>query len=273
MTEYPIFIAHGGERIAAIVTVPDDEPTSLVLLAQGLGAPRSHRYGLWCRTARQLIEHRIASVRFDYPQLGDSTGIFAADLKTPPAAALSEVVNVTRDVLGIQHYGIVGNCIGLLAAFEIAKRDSACVSVACVITDPPKVILVDRSTPAYQQRAKQLSRKVPKLRRIARRHFHVRKGSLRHGLIPEVEEVLQSTDMLFLLTGSEETGRRLGANVARLQSGLGKRAGHRAEVRTIAAQGTDQFVLPLTTHPQVVEALTQWMSQTLPHAEPAKKAS
>ena len=75
MNEHPMFVPWAdGEHLAAMLTVPDAPSRGLVLLLQGLGPPRSHRYQLWTRTARALAERGIASVRMDYPQVGDSTG-------------------------------------------------------------------------------------------------------------------------------------------------------------------------------------------------------
>lgn len=263
MTEYPIFIPLGQEHLAAIVTVPQEQPTSVVLFLQGLGAPRSHRYGLWKKTAHGLAEQGIASVRFDYPQLGDSTGVFRAEMDTPPVEEARAVLDAARDALEVERFGLIGNCMGLLAGFEIAATDPACASVGCFLTDPPRGIIVDRSTPSYQLAARRMSRKLPHLRRLVGRFVHVRKGSFRHGLTPEVAQTMSSCNMLFLLVGSPETGRRLGDHVTRLREQIGVGTDRRVEVKTVVADGTELLQIPLQAHPQVVDAFVTWMSETL----------
>lgn len=265
MTEYPIFIPHDGEHLAAIICVPDEHPKSLVFCIQGLGAPRSHRYGLWTRTARRLAERQIASVRFDYPQIGDSTGVFNADFDSPPVGEVRAVLDLVRDSVGIEKYGVIGNCVGLLAGLDLAAKDPDCLSVGCLLKDPPKEVIVDRNTPVYQRKVQRMSRKVPRARRFVRRFVHVKKGSLRHGLTSDVARTMQSSDVLFLFTGKATTGQRLSEKVAALHSELLKKGtAGRVEVKTIEVAGTEQFQLPLTTHPQVIDAFVDWMTETLP---------
>ena len=263
MNEYPIFVPFGQEHLAAIVTVPEEQPTSVVLFLQGLGAPRSHRYGLWKKTAHGLAERGLASVRLDYPQLGDSSGVFRAEMETPPVEEARAALDTARDALGVERFGVIGNCMGLLAGFELAATEPACASVGCFLTDPPRGIIVDRSTPSYQLAARRMSRKVPSLRRFASQFVHVRKGSFRHGLTPEVARTMRSCSMLFLLVGSPETGRRLGEHVNRLREQIGVGTDRRVDVQTVVADGTELLQIPLQAHPQVVDAFVTWMSETL----------
>ena len=133
MSEHPVFIPHGAERLAAIVTVPDGPPRGLALLLQGLGAPRSHKYGVWTRTARALADRDIASVRFDYQSIGDSTGTLVADLHHPPVEEAIVVANTTMGILGVEAVAAVGNCMGARTALAVGSRLAGCVSVACVL--------------------------------------------------------------------------------------------------------------------------------------------
>jgi pimeloyl-ACP methyl ester carboxylesterase len=267
VTEYPFFVPYDGEHIAAIVCVPDTEAKSFVLCIQGLGAPRSHRYGLWVRTARRLAEHGIASVRFDYPQVGDSTGVFKADMDDPPLGEARTILSTAQQVLGIKEYGLIGNCLGLLAGLEIGSQDPNCKSIVCLLKDPPKEVLVDRTTPNYQLKARRMSRKMPRVRSFVRRFVHVKKGSWRQGLTGDVARALRSNDVLFLFTGKASTGERLRDKVTALHSELRKKGPvGRFEVTTMEVAGTEQFQLPLTTHPLVIDAFVEWMTSTLPSA-------
>src|SRR5206468_3179120 len=73
--EFPVFVPSRGERIGAVIAVPDADPRGLVLLMPGGGgAPRAHRYAMYTKVARGLAERGIASVRMDWRGVGDSTG-------------------------------------------------------------------------------------------------------------------------------------------------------------------------------------------------------
>ena len=75
MREFPVFVPSRGERIGAVIAVPEEDPRGLVLLMPGGGgAPRSHRYAMYTKVARALAGRGIASVRMDWRGVGDSTG-------------------------------------------------------------------------------------------------------------------------------------------------------------------------------------------------------
>src|SRR5207248_11294939 len=78
-----VYVRHGNERLAAILTVPR-RPRGLVALLQGFGATRSHRNRLWTWISDDLAGRGMATVRFDYPGMGDSTGDADWDLNDPP---------------------------------------------------------------------------------------------------------------------------------------------------------------------------------------------
>jgi hypothetical protein len=269
MKEFPVFVPFGSEHIAAIVTVPDQPTDSMVLLMQGLGAPRSHRYGLWKRTAHKLADGGIASVRFDYPQLGDSTGVVAVEMDKPPVEEGRAVLRFVRGALGVDKIGLIGNCSGLVAGFELVASEPGFASVACFLPDPPKEILVDNRTRQSHLAARRMSRNFPRIRRTASRFVHVKKGSFGRGLTPAVARTMRTTDMMFLLAGSEKTGGQLTQSVAALKKEIGLGPQRRAEVVTIVADGTDEFQLPRFTHPKVVDALVSWMNETLGGRAPA----
>src|SRR2546421_331630 len=99
----PVYVRHGNERLAAILTVPA-RPRALVALLQGFGATRSHRNRLWTWISNDLAEQGIASVRFDYPGMGDSTGVADWDLNDPPTDAAARVVDAACEMLGANQY-------------------------------------------------------------------------------------------------------------------------------------------------------------------------
>jgi alpha/beta superfamily hydrolase len=134
-SEHPVFVPHGDEHIGAVVTLPDGEPRGLVLLLTGTGAPRSHRFQMWTRTARALAEVGLATVRMDYLGLGDSTG----EIEQIPldGAGREEALNVLRfaqRAVGVRYVGVAGNCSGSQVALEIAAEVPECVGAACLLT-------------------------------------------------------------------------------------------------------------------------------------------
>jgi dienelactone hydrolase len=138
MREFPVFVPHGREWLAAVITVPDQEPRGLVLLLTGTGAPRSHRYQVWTRLARQLAEDGLASVRMDREGIGDSTGQLQAHRLNE--ALLHQAMAVARFAMqatGTDRIGVAGNCSGSRMALYIAASLPTCVSTVCVL---PRVL-------------------------------------------------------------------------------------------------------------------------------------
>jgi pimeloyl-ACP methyl ester carboxylesterase len=142
MNEYPVFVPYGSERLAAVVTVPDTDATSLALLMTGTGAPRSHRFQLWTRAARELADRGIASVRMDYRGFGDSTGrIIQPALSDQPVEQVMTVARFAMDVVGVERLGVVGNCSGGLLALIMAAKIPQCEVAVCIL---PRLVQLGR---------------------------------------------------------------------------------------------------------------------------------
>ena len=269
MSEHPVFIPHQGERLAAIVSVPEGRPRGLVLLLQGLGAPRSHKYGVWTRTARALADRSIASVRFDDQAIGDSTGPLRADLHHPPAEEAIVVANTTMDILGVESVAAVGNCMGARTALTVGSRLPGCISVACIL--PGNVEAIMRRPPAQPDagprpatRARRLARKVPGLKNAVRRVAHTEGLPLRIRFVPEFLESLDRTRLLLLFLGGEESFGRLKRTVDPLAAAYGDGGDERLRTRRIPAGHVSQFRLPITLQPLVIQATVDWIDETLP---------
>ena len=137
MKEWPVFIPHRRERLGGVITLGDDDATrGVVLLITGLGAPRSHQHRLWTTLARRLAAHRLATIRFDYLGMGDSTSFMLDDgpldrgsLVDQARSALSTAVRGTRN----QRIAVVGNCVGARAALEVAAGARDCVGAVCIL--------------------------------------------------------------------------------------------------------------------------------------------
>lgn len=269
MMEHPIFVPFRDDHLAAVVAVPDSPVRSLVVLLQGLGSPRAHRYSLWTRTARRLADRGIASVRMDYPELGDSTGLFPNFLNDPPVEEVAAVTQVVLDALGLETFGVAGNCLGTRSALALADRMEACVSVECILPNTPKDLLRGEGRRAPHRAAGVIAKKTPRLARIVRRHVHSERIEPRFRFIPDVRRALRSTRVLFLYLGKEEVGRRLERGVADLAERDPNIEPGRAIVRVIPATGLWGMRLPLELQPLVIDSVVEWMDGTLPGGSPA----
>jgi dienelactone hydrolase len=144
MREFPVFVPHGPEHLAAVVTVPDGPPRGLVLLVTGTGAPRSHRFQLWTRVCRRLAQDGLASARMDYFGSGDSTGrvverrMGQLELRIDEASA---VARFALEALGMNRLATMGNCSGGLVAMGVAARSPSSVGTVCIL---PRVLQPNR---------------------------------------------------------------------------------------------------------------------------------
>jgi pimeloyl-ACP methyl ester carboxylesterase len=244
--ERSVFVPFEADHLAAVLTAPDSPAESLVILLQGAGgAPHSHKYRLWTRTARGLAERGIASVRMDYRGVGDSTGQYGFDMEDPPVAEIVAVASVAVSALEATRIGLAGNCIGARAVFGVAERLPGCRSVVSIL--PQSLGPVMRRRPASGRRVVSGA-----LRRLGLRPPAQ--------LIPEVARVLPSTAVLFLHGGDEETRRRLGRGLEGLRQGAGPSA--RAEMRVLPTGG-GAGLRPVQTQEAVIEAIVDWMEETI----------
>jgi pimeloyl-ACP methyl ester carboxylesterase len=140
MREFPLFVPFGREHLAAVATLPDEEPTGLVLLATGTGAPRSHRFQLWTTAARRLADQGLATVRMDYLGIGDSTGRVMDRNMGELGQRMDEAVAVARfamRAMGTERLAVLGNCSGGLVVLGAAARLPTCIGTVCVL---PRVL-------------------------------------------------------------------------------------------------------------------------------------
>lgn len=236
-----------ADHLAAVITAPDGPTTSMVVLLQGAGgAPHSHKYRLWTRTARRLAERRIASVRLDYRGVGDSTGPYGFDMEDPPVDEIMAVASVAASALDATRIGLAGNCIGARAVFGVAERLPGCRSVVSILPQSLGPVM-RRRRPAPARRAVNGA-----LRRLGLRPPAQ--------LIPEVARVLPSTAVLFLHGGDEETRRRLARGLEGIRRGAGSSA--RAELRVLPTGG-GAGLRPVETQEAVVASVVGWMDETI----------
>lgn len=140
MNEFPVFVPLGEDRIAGVLTVPDQEVLGLWVLMPGQGAPRGTQYHfpLWTAVARRLAEHGLASIRMDHLAVGDSTG--HVEELVPYEGREREPIAMARfgmAATGASVVGFAGNCYGGRLAVETAMLMPECVGVVAAHTGPP----------------------------------------------------------------------------------------------------------------------------------------
>ncbi len=261
--DHPMFVPFGREHLAAVITLPEVPARSLVVLLQGLGAPRSHRYSLWARTARGLASRGIASVRMDYPEVGDSTGQFPGDMHQPPVAEAMAVTQVALERVGLETYGMVGNCLGAKTALQIAAANEGCVSVGCILPGSPKSILQGEGRTAPHRAARRLSKRAPRLGSVGRKVLQSHRIKPRLRFLPEVADTIRGADLMLLYLGTMEASQRLRGGLDALVTEAGEST-TRAEVVHVPAGITTGMRLSLEEQPKVIDAIVDWMDETLP---------
>jgi alpha/beta superfamily hydrolase len=143
--EYPVFVPAGEERLAAVICAPagDLEDLGVVLLAGG-NYTRTHRNRMWVRAARELAERGVASIRFDYHGVGDSTGRVVLELEAPLDADASGAADLLRRATGVSRLAFVSTCFGGRTAMAAAAQREDVVSTTVF----PLPILTPASAPA-----------------------------------------------------------------------------------------------------------------------------
>jgi pimeloyl-ACP methyl ester carboxylesterase len=134
IAEHPIFVPYERGRLAAVVTTPAGEPRGLTLLLTGIGLPQVIGSALAARTAANLAQRGLASVRFDYEGIGESTGLVPefslAETESAAAQALS-VLDTALQIVGAGRFAVAGSCIGSRVALQLARRPD-CVGAVCI---------------------------------------------------------------------------------------------------------------------------------------------
>lgn len=170
MKEYPIFVPYEGEHLAAVLAVPDRRARGLVALMCGVGAPRSHRFQMWTRTARHLADLGMASVRLDYLGIGDSTGSvrkWGPELEPQLLDQAMNAVRVAMEATGVDKVAFVGNCLGGRFSLLMASKMSETAGAVCIL---PMVAtqgrVKSRLSKAKRSRLARFVRNNPLLRRL-----------------------------------------------------------------------------------------------------------
>lgn len=200
MKEFPVFVPYDHEHLAATITVPDADPQALVLLLAGTGAPRSHRFQLWTRTARALAGYGLASVRVDYRGIGDSRGRMAQPVLGDER--LEQAVTAARFAMkacGVQRMAVVGNCSGGVVGLGVTARMP---EVEASILILPRLVYMSgvsrAAVGARKSRLGALVRKNPILRRVAHRTVKGRRDLPSPPVAQSFMPALENARLLFV---------------------------------------------------------------------------
>jgi alpha-beta hydrolase superfamily lysophospholipase len=135
MSEFPVFVAAGADRVAAVVTAPDRQPPrGVVLLLAGTGRHIAIGSTLSARLSERLAEEGLASVRLDYAGSGDSPGLVPywdpAEIAATTAQARA-ALDVAREALDVEPFAEVGTCYGSRIALSLVE-DPSCTGAVCL---------------------------------------------------------------------------------------------------------------------------------------------
>jgi alpha-beta hydrolase superfamily lysophospholipase len=134
MREFPVFVPAAEDRVAAVVTSPDDRPRGLVLLLAGTGRHNAIGSTLAARLSARLAEEGLATARLDYAGSGDSPGHVSqwnpAEISATTAQARA-VLDTAREALDVAPFAEVGTCYGSRIALSLVE-DPACVGAVCL---------------------------------------------------------------------------------------------------------------------------------------------
>jgi pimeloyl-ACP methyl ester carboxylesterase len=268
MREFPIFVPFGDEHLAAVLTVPDVAPRGLVQLLQGGGGQsRSHRNRTWIRLARGLADRGIASVRMDYLGLGDSTGVPRLDVESPPVESALAVTRAALDATGADRFAIVGNCIGIPTALELAPQTPSFVGLVCIV---PVALhpITQRGTQGRTATARRAAgQKMPAVRGFVRslRRRGVIGSHPVTGLRPELATILRSGNVLILHGGTEDSWEKLRGQIARFRNELDDDQAARLMTDTLPREGPG--FRELRFQQAMVDSCVDWLDDLFPGSE------
>ncbi len=135
IAQEPVYIESGGERLGAVLAVPEDRDSSVgVVLLASRARDRAHRNGLWVRSSRTLAEDGMYALRIDYPGVGNSTGsprLFGAD--DVPSWAVEDACRFLVEHTPVRRILLAGTCYGGRVVLDAAPRIPQVEGVAVIV--------------------------------------------------------------------------------------------------------------------------------------------
>jgi hypothetical protein len=258
MKEYPVFVPSGDERIGAVVCVPEGPLRGLVLLLPGGGgAPRSQRFGMFTKIARGLAERDIASVRMEWPGIGDSTGRARYSFKALPVEHSSTVARFAIRATGAPVFGMVGNCGGARTALLALPSVPEATSGVLMMLKP---LTGTRSRKRAVRKTKLFVRKIPRIGLAIRRASWALRWRTANPVLDQLRLVSGMSDLLLLEANTVKVGNQLPRFVEGLR---GKNGRHRLELREMPGGGVRAFQ-SIERQEFAIRAVVEWFDQGFP---------
>ena len=121
--EFPVFVPMGQDQLCAVVCIPQNEGGDRgVVLLTGSNYTRTHRNRMWVRTARDLAEAGVPSIRLDYHGVGDSTGRATFDMESPFDDDALAAGDFLVRASGVSQLTFMATCFGGRTAMAAAAR-------------------------------------------------------------------------------------------------------------------------------------------------------
>lgn len=134
MKRFPVYVDAPDGHVAAVVTVPDEDPRGVVLTLAGTGRHNLIGSTLCAQLSRRVTEHGLASVRLDFVGVGDSPGIVPewrlSDVEDATGQARA-VLAAAREALGVEAFVVVGTCYGSRVGLGLLG-DAGCAGAVCL---------------------------------------------------------------------------------------------------------------------------------------------
>ena len=259
--EYPVWIPVGDHHIAAIVTLPEGDPRGVVVFTTGGGGSlRSQRFRLWTRAARGLAELGVASVRMEYPGVGDSTGVARIGLgwANLPVDDVVAVAKFAMSVTGTERLGLCGNCAGARSSIRAVRSLPECRSLVLFWLKP--LAAVGRPSRKGLRSAVRLAGRLPAPLKSALAKVYWKRES-RAGRGVGVADTLRRAgagrDLLLIETKSALAGE-IPAVMKELQ---GSSDGDRVEFRPVESTSMQAFQ-SVSEQEMTVETVIEWFDQS-----------
>ena len=266
MKEFPVFVPWGGEQLAAVVGAPEGPARGLVVLSSVPGSPRSHRYQVWASAAERLSDRGIASVRFEFLGLDDSTGSVAeVSMVVTPLDQILAVTRFAQRAVGVDAVVAAGNCLGAQAALALAAELPECTGAVCIL---PRVVrsvgmrgLVER---AQGGRIRFRLRSSRVIRRLVARPLGRFDLKVRSVVGEPLLRALGHARVLFLYDQVDLASRsRAFPKIRALVNRLPESHRSRFELRVLPARGLERFAT-IDVQEMAMEALVEWADRCLP---------
>lgn len=209
VSERLVQIPLGDERLAGVLSIPEESNGHSVLIPWGAGAyPSSGRNRLRTRFARHLASEGFHTLRFDYLGVGESTGTYRrGDLRNPFGEDICAAAHwLFEEVPG--HLLVVANCFGgwstLAATGGLPPVEGICVVNSPLGRDHLDIRAEESARQPLMDGLKRVT--ISKLRDPARRRFYRKAVVSRLRRIAGASAV--RTNSLPYLTGLEDLIRQ-----------------------------------------------------------------